>query len=257
MPVLKRYNSTTQEWEVIGGGAGGGGGASTLSDLTDTNISTPTNGQVLTYDNNTSKWVNSNNVDISGKADKVSGATNGDIAKLDANGNLVDSGISATSVSTAVTNSHTHSNKTYLDKIPTSTGSNGQVLTSSGSAWSWANVPTELPSVTGNANKILSVNSGATGVEWITSPGGAWGSITGTLSNQTDLQNALNNKEKTITKQTSAPANPSNGDLWIDTDEEVAQLPVPTSADENKVLSVDSNGMYILRTINAAENMNF
>lgn len=240
MPVLKRYNSTTQEWEVIGGGSGGGGGASTLSDLTDTNISTPTDGQVLTYDNNISKWVNSNNFDISGKADKVSGATNGDLAGLDSNGNLTDSGIAGTDVSTVITNSHTHSNKTYLDKIPQSTGSNGQVLTSNGSAWSWsnvptelpsqtgqsgkflttngssvswatvssgsstlsgltdttittptdrqvltydnntskwvnANVPTELPSITGNASKILSVNSGATGVEWITNSGGGGG----------------------------------------------------------------------------------
>lgn len=39
-------------------------------------------------------------------------------------------------------------------------GNNGAYLT-------WANAPTELPTVTGNAGKVLSVNSGATGVEWI------------------------------------------------------------------------------------------
>ena len=38
--------------------------------------------------------------DISGKADKVSGATNGDLASLDSNGNLVDSGVAASSVAT-------------------------------------------------------------------------------------------------------------------------------------------------------------
>ena len=41
-------------------------------------------------------------VDISGKADKVSGATANDLAKLDSNGNLVDSGIAAADVVTKV-----------------------------------------------------------------------------------------------------------------------------------------------------------
>ena len=36
----------------------GGGGSTSLSGLTDTNISTPTDGQLLKYDNNSSKWVN-------------------------------------------------------------------------------------------------------------------------------------------------------------------------------------------------------
>lgn len=36
--------------------------------------------------------------DISGKADKVASATNGDVATLDSNGNLVDSGIASTDV---------------------------------------------------------------------------------------------------------------------------------------------------------------
>lgn len=39
-------------------GAGGGGGSSTLSGLTDVTISTPTDAQPLTYDNASSKWVN-------------------------------------------------------------------------------------------------------------------------------------------------------------------------------------------------------
>lgn len=39
---------------------GGGGGASTLAALTDTRISNPSNGQVLTYNANNSKWENAN-----------------------------------------------------------------------------------------------------------------------------------------------------------------------------------------------------
>jgi hypothetical protein len=49
----------------------------------------------------------------------------------------------------------------------------GTVLTADGSGGtSWASVPSELPSVTGNAGKVLQVNSGATGVEWATASGG-------------------------------------------------------------------------------------
>ena len=66
--------------------------------------------------------------DISGKADKVSGATNGNIAGLDSSGNPTDSGIAGTDVSTAVTNSHTHSNKSLLDLIPSSLGTAGQAI---------------------------------------------------------------------------------------------------------------------------------
>lgn len=83
--------------------------------------------------------------DVTGKADKVSSPTSGDLAGLDANGNLTDSGITATSVSTAVTNSHTHSNKTVLDYVPSSLGTAGQALC---------------------------VNSGGTGLEFATVQGG-------------------------------------------------------------------------------------
>lgn len=51
------------------------------------------------------------------------------------------------------------------------------------------------------------------------SGGGTWGSITGTLSNQTDLQSALNGKEKTIYKQAAEPSGAVDGDIWIDTDD--------------------------------------
>ena len=43
--------------------------------------------------NEQGKWTTVAGPDVSGKADKVSGATEGDVATLDANGNLVDSGV--------------------------------------------------------------------------------------------------------------------------------------------------------------------
>ncbi len=42
----------------------GGGGASSLSDLTDTTITAPTNDQMLKFDSSTSKWVNSDQPSI-------------------------------------------------------------------------------------------------------------------------------------------------------------------------------------------------
>ena len=39
-------------------GEGGGGGSTTLAGLDDVNLSSPSDGQILQYDNNTSKWVN-------------------------------------------------------------------------------------------------------------------------------------------------------------------------------------------------------
>ncbi|MBO4863858.1 MAG: phage tail protein [Eubacterium sp.] len=41
-------------------GSGGGGGASALDDLTDVDITSPADGQVLKYDSTNSKWVNAN-----------------------------------------------------------------------------------------------------------------------------------------------------------------------------------------------------
>jgi len=47
-----------QDGTITISASGGGGGASALSDLSDTNIVSPTDGEVLKYDGATSKWVN-------------------------------------------------------------------------------------------------------------------------------------------------------------------------------------------------------
>lgn len=47
-----------------------------------------------------------------------------------------------------------------------------------------------------NPDKFIKVNAGGTDVEYAAGSGGAaWGSITGTLAEQTDLQGALDGKE--------------------------------------------------------------
>jgi hypothetical protein len=65
--------------------------AQQLGALSDVTINNAQNGDVLTYNSSTSEWENQAS-SASGKADKVSGATSGNFAGLDANGNLTDSG---------------------------------------------------------------------------------------------------------------------------------------------------------------------
>ena len=65
---------------------GGGGGSSTLAGLNDVNISSPTDGQALIYDNATQKWVNGagggGSSTFAGLNDvNVQGVSNGDIAR--------------------------------------------------------------------------------------------------------------------------------------------------------------------------------
>lgn len=76
---------------------GGGGGSSTLAGLNDVNISSPTDGQALVYDNATQKWVNGagggGSSTFAGLNDvNVQGVSNGDIARYNsATGKWTDS----------------------------------------------------------------------------------------------------------------------------------------------------------------------
>lgn len=76
---------------------GGGGGSSTLAGLNDVNISSPTDGQALVYDNATQKWVNGagggGSSTFAGLNDvNVTGVQNGDIARYNsATGKWTDS----------------------------------------------------------------------------------------------------------------------------------------------------------------------
>ena len=85
--------STTGTWDstkwdriMITDELGGGGGSSTLAGLNDVNISSPTDGQALVYDNATQKWVNGagggGSSTFAGLNDvNVQGVQNGDIAR--------------------------------------------------------------------------------------------------------------------------------------------------------------------------------
>lgn len=113
-------------------------------------------------------------IDLSDKADKVSNATNGDLAGLDSNGNLTDSGITGTSVSTAVTNSHTHSNKSLLDTY-TQTESDIADAVSKKHSHSNKTLLDMLPSTLGTAGQVPTIDSSGTGIVWSTPSGGGGG----------------------------------------------------------------------------------
>ena len=69
-----------------------GGGASSLSGLSDVDLTTPTDGQMLSYDNATSKWVNSN---VPKELPTVTSGDEGKFLTVDGNGNWVATTISA------------------------------------------------------------------------------------------------------------------------------------------------------------------
>lgn len=90
----------------------------------------------------------------------------------------------------------------WADKYPSS-GTTGQVLTKTATGEAWEDID-GLPAG-GTTGQVLTKNSSTDGdASWQTpqSGGGTWGSITGTLSDQTDLQNALNAKANTSTLAT-------------------------------------------------------
>lgn len=100
--------------------------AQSLGGLSDVGINNPQDGQILTYDADAGEWVNdSASFDISGKADKVNGATDGHLASLDSNGNLADSGKSASDFAQVSSNALTA--KTLANATSVQTLSDKQV----------------------------------------------------------------------------------------------------------------------------------
>lgn len=165
--------------------------------------------------------------DISGKADKVSGATNGHIAGLDGNGNPTDSGIAGTDVSTAITNSHTHSNKSLLDTY-TQTEVDLADAVSKKHSHSNKTILDMVPGSLGTAGQAIAVNDACTGLVFKTIGGG--GGLTDynfthvantTVSTSTTITFAANTRGSQMVSTsadltvTFAVNNGSDNYLWI------------------------------------------
>lgn len=241
---------------------------------------------------------------VTGKADKVSGATNGNLAGLDSNGNLTDSGVA----------------KGILDKIPSTLGTAGQILQvnsgvtalefttpavvhgipAGGNAGqvlkktsatdydaNWANASETLPSAycttsgstaakkancslyVTQANQYLQVlissantyqgaltlNINSAGAKPVYINGTASSSSNYTLPNGTYFvfYDGTNYYFRTDGKLPMKDA--AFGGSYNDLADKPATIPTPTSADENKLLSVDSNGAYVLVTVLNSENI--
>lgn len=168
------------------------------------------------------------------------------------------------------------------DGIPDMTGKNGKVLGAVDNGGTmeaqWVNPPDSYPSVTGNAGKVLKVNAGATGVEWAnesnvtvdqnynassTNPQSGT-AVAGALETVKQVPAASSGDFDKILGVTdtsgtvgwvSKPAsvsvdqnynayseNAQSGTAVAGAIATVNQVPTSTSADENKVLSVNAQG---------------
>ena len=220
-------------------------------------------------------------VNISGKADKVSSSTNGNLAGLDANGNLTNSGIAASTVTGYATTIGTKA-----AKVSNATANNFAMLTSAGDladsgvakstvtgyATSIAAKATKLTGKSIVADNLLAMNSSgdladsgiakSTVTGYATTLGTKATKLTGTnivannllsMNSSGDLANSgisITTVNGKATKVTSANANnlavlTSAGDLadsGIAKTTIDAKIPKVTSATANRVAAFESGG---------------
>ena len=185
--------------------------------------------------------------------------------------------------------------------IPDMTGKNGKVLGAVDNGGTmeaqWVNPPDSYPSVTGNAGKVLKVNAGATGVEWANESTATVDQTYNASSTNAQSGTAVAEALETV-KQVPAA---SSGDFdkilgvtdtsgsvgWVSKPASVSvdqnynpysdnaqsgtavagaiagvnQVPASTSADENKVLTVNASGNAVwaaaaLGTVQSIQQVN-
>jgi hypothetical protein len=119
--------------------AGGGSSATTLDGLSDVAITTPTDGQVLSYDSVSGGWVNEA---IAGTGTVTSVAVSGGTTGLSVTGSPITSSGTVTLGGTlAIANGgtgQTTANAAFNALAPSQTGNAGKLLTSDGTNTSWA-----------------------------------------------------------------------------------------------------------------------
>ncbi len=160
----------------------------TVNDLTDVTNTTPADKHVLVFDGVTdNKYENRLLVeaDISDLGSYLTAEVN-DLSSAVTwvnvpSANITEASVTQHEAAISITESQISDFGTYLTDIT------GEILTDL----------SDIPTITGNAGKLLKVNATEDGYLW-GDPAGttvSWGDIAGTLSNQTDLQSALDGKE--------------------------------------------------------------
>ena len=204
--------------------------------LTDVTITTPTNNQILKYNTTTSQWVNSNNEQavwgnisgtlsnqtdlnnaLSGKLSTLSNQSIGNLQDVDitgvSNGYILSwnnaltrfepvepAGVIATFIGLEDTPSNYTSQNNKLVAVTSDASGLEFIDPPSGNFIGLSDTPEEY---TGQQGKTLFVNSTEDGLEFGDPPSATWGNITGTLSNQTDLNNVLVSKATGISSSTT------------------------------------------------------
>jgi hypothetical protein len=148
----------------------GGGGSSDVTGLTDTNITSPSNNEVLKYDSATSTWVNAADADTAYSLTAATGSTLGGI-KVGNNLSIASGVLSSTDTNTTYSNATTstsglmsNSDKSKLDGCDAS-ANNYSHPTSAGNK--------HIPSG-GSSGQVLEYSSSGTAV-WATPAGGGGG----------------------------------------------------------------------------------
>lgn len=262
----------TEEGDVISstGGGGGGGGATyqggegIVVNNTTYRISIDdsvvqeklTAGDNITIDANNVISATVPSVDISGKADKVEDAVNGNLAGLDSNGNLTDSGIAADRVVQDPNYVHTDNNfttelKNKLINIEAGAQANVQADWTESDSSSDAFIKNKPENLVQDASYVHTDNNFTTtlkdkldGIE-----AGAEANVQADW-NETDTDSDAYIKNKptipagVIVDQTydASSTNAQSGTAVAEAVAGVNAVPSSTSSDENKVLTVDSTG---------------
>lgn len=155
----------------------GGGGSGTLAGLTDTDITTPTNGQVLAYDSTESKWVNASG---GAGATTLDGLTDTDIS-TPADGQVLTYDATAEKWENAAIPAQSIDD---LSDTTITTPSDGQVLTYDATAEEWKNATpasgvttlaalTDTDITTPSDGQVLTYDG--TSSKWVNASGGSGG----------------------------------------------------------------------------------
>lgn len=176
---------------------------------------------------------------------------------LDAKENIANKSTTATLGTSDVLYPSQNAVKTYVDTeignipaptVPTldSVTDQGSTTTNTINVGGLTAASLVYPSTDGTSGQIIQTN-GSGALSFVDLPNDAvWGNITGTLSSQTDVQNALNAKENTSNKSTTTTLGTSNT-LYP------TQNAVKTYVDNRHVNAVDMGGVSPTATASPSE----